>query len=357
MILALAAGCAVAACTSGPATSTTPSASPSQPGRGQGGSTQGTPVGTSGPAAALEQQYQDVVKAVLPSVVQINTSTSTGSGVVYDGNGDIVTNAHVVGAAQTVQVQSSTSDSMLSAKVIGAFTPDDLAVIRVTSGARSLRPAHFGASAGVETGQIVLAMGSPLGLTGTVTQGIISAVGRTVTESSATSGAPTTIANALQTSAAINSGNSGGALVDLAGQVIGIPSAAAQNPGTGNQANGIGFAIPSDTVTNIAGQLIATGKVSSSDRAALGIQARDAVSPSGEPGGVAITSVTPGGPAASAGLQAGDVIIEVNGAQTPSLAALSAELANLKPGDKATVKYLRGGSVDSTEVTLGTLKS
>src|SRR5262249_26170828 len=157
-------------------------------------------------------------------------------------------------------------------------------------------------------------------------------------------GSPTTIANALQTSAAINSGNSGGALVNLAGQVIGIPSAAAQNPGTGNQASGIGFAIPSDTVTNIAGQLIATGPGPRSDRAALGIQARDAVSPSGDPAGVAITSVTPGGPAASAGLRGGDVITEINGAQIPSLAALSAELANLKPGEKVTVKYLRDSS-------------
>ena len=200
-------------------------------------------------------------------------------------------------------------------------------------------------------------MGSPLGLTGTVTQGIISATGRTVTESSASGGTPTTIANALQTSAAINSGNSGGALVNLAGQVIGIPSAAAQNPGTGSQASGIGFAIPSDTVTNIAGQLIATGKVTSSDRAALGIQARDAVTESGQPGGVAITSVTPGGPAASAGLQAGDVIVEINGAQIPDLATLSAELANFKPGEKVTVKYLRGAAVGSTQVTLGTLTS
>jgi S1-C subfamily serine protease len=343
------AACAVTACTGGN------SAGTSSATRGQ--AAQSAPLETPGSATALEDQYQSVVKAVLPSVVQINTSTSTGSGVVYDGKGDIITNAHVVGSAQTMQVLSDTSKSTLQATVIGTFPPDDLAVIRVTSGADTLHPAHFGASSGVTAGLIVMAMGSPLGLTGTVTQGIISALGRTVTEASASGAAPTTIANALQTSAAINSGNSGGALVDLAGQVIGIPTAAAQNPGTGSQAAGIGFAIPSDTVTNIAGQLIATGKVTSSDRAALGIQGKDAVSPSGEPGGVAVTAVTPGGPAEAAGLRPGDVIIEVNGAQTPSLAALSAELANLKPGEKATVKYVRGDSIATTTVTLGSLHS
>jgi S1-C subfamily serine protease len=343
--LALAAAVTVAACTSGSSNSAT-TAGNASPGQAP-----------AGPAAELQDQYQQVVRSVLPSVVQIETSDSTGSGVVYDKSGDIVTNAHVVGTAHTVRVHADTEGNTLEAQVVGTFQPDDLAVIRVTSGASTLPPAHFGESAGIEAGHIVLAMGSPLGLTGTVTQGIISATGRTVSEASATGGTPTTIANALQTSAAINGGNSGGALVDLSGHVIGIPTAAAQNPGTGAQAAGIGFAVPSDTVTNIAGQLIKTGKVENSGRAALGIQGRDAVSPSGEPGGVTIVSLTPGGGAEKAGLHAGDVIIAVNDAQTPSTAALTALLANYKPGDKVTVHYVRGDASGTADVTLGNLSS
>ena len=208
----------------------------------------------SGPANALQRQYEDVIKAVLPSVVQISTSDAQGSGVVYDDEGDIVTNAHVVGAASTVQVTPDVGGAALTAKVVGVYAPDDLAVIRVTSGRGSLRPATFGQSADVVAGQIVLALGSPLGLTGSATQGIISATGRTLIETDPTdSGAVKTlaIAGTLQTSAAINSGNSGGALVTLSGQVIGLPTAAALNAGSGDS-TGIGFAIPSDTVTRIA---------------------------------------------------------------------------------------------------------
>jgi S1-C subfamily serine protease len=180
--------------------------------------------------------------------------------VVYDQVGDIVTNAHVVGKATTVQVLPATGGAALTAKVLGVFAADDLAVVRVTSGAGSLRAATFASSAGVEAGQIVMAMGNPLGLTGSVTQGIISATGRTVAETGTAGGGTTTIFDALQTSAAINGGNSGGALVDLSSQVIGIPTATARDPQAG-PAPGIGFAISSDTVISIAGQLIRTGKV------------------------------------------------------------------------------------------------
>jgi S1-C subfamily serine protease len=216
----------------------------------------------SGPAFALQQQYEAVIKTVLPSVVQVNTDGTTGSGIVYDGKGDIVTNAHVVGDATAVKVlPDGGSESTLRARVLGVFAPEDLAVIRVTSGAGTLHPATFGRSADVAAGQIVMAMGSPLGLTGSVTQGIISATGRRVSEKGVSGGgAPTTIADALQTSAAINAGNSGGALVNLDGRVIGIPTAAARDPEAG-PAPGIGFAIPSDTVTSIASQLISSGKV------------------------------------------------------------------------------------------------
>jgi S1-C subfamily serine protease len=306
----------------------------------------------SGPAAALQQQYEDVIKAVLPSVVQINTSDETGSGVVYDDKGDIVTNAHVVGSASTVQVMSDASGATLTAKVLGVFAADDLAVIRVTSGAGSLHPATWGRSEGVAAGQLVLAVGSPLGLTGSATQGIISATGRTVIEAGLSGTATTTIADALQTSAAINSGNSGGALVTLTGQVIGIPTAAARDSGTAN-APGIGFAIPSDTVTSIAGQLISAGKVTQPGRATLGISARTAVTASGQPSGVAIASLSDGGPADSAGLRAGDVITSVDGSETRSEAQLAALLASLQPGMQVNVTYTQSGFARTAKVTLG----
>lgn len=225
---------------------------------GAGGSpaAAGTPVALgSGPAAALQDQFQAVIKAVLPSVVQINTSSSTGSGVVYDDKGDIVTNAHVVGTARQVGVLGAIGGDTLTAMVLGTDPAQDLAVVRVTSDAGQLHPATFGQSKDVIAGQIVLAMGSPLGLTGSVTQGIISATSRTVTEAASTGGSTTTIEDAIQTSAAINGGNSGGALVDLEGHVIGIPTAAARDPEAGS-APGIGFAIPSDTVTSLVPRLL-----------------------------------------------------------------------------------------------------
>jgi putative serine protease PepD len=310
-------------------------------------------VGT-GPANALQRQYENVIKAVLPSVVQISTSDAQGSGVVYDDRGDVVTNAHVVGTASTVQVTPDAGGGTVTAKVLGVYAPEDLAVIRVTSGAGSLRPATFGRSTSVVAGQIVLAVGSPLGLTGTATQGIISATGRTLIETNATdSGAvkTLTIAGTLQTSAAINSGNSGGALVSLSGQVIGLPTAAELNAPAGDSA-GIGFAIPSDTVTRIAGQLISAGQVAPG-QATLGLSARTAVTSSGHRAGATIASVSAGGPAASAGLRAGDVITSVDGSEIQTQAQLAALLAALKPGMQVGLSYTRSGVAHTASATLG----
>jgi putative serine protease PepD len=305
-------------------------------------------------APALQGQYEDVIKAVLPSVVQISTADAQGSGVVYDDEGDIVTNAHVVGSASTVQVVTDVGGATLTATVLGAYAPDDLAVIRVTTGAGSLHPATFGQSDGVQAGQIVLALGSPLGLTGSATQGIISATGRTLIETIATGGgatATTTIANTLQTSAAINSGNSGGALVGLSGQVIGMPTATALAAGDGN-ATGIGFAIPSDTVTSIARQLISGGRVTNPGRATLGISARTAAASSGQGNGVTIVATTAAGPADAAGLRRGDVITEVEGVPIRSEAQLAALLAALAPGMQLSVTYTRSGRTHTATVTL-----
>lgn len=308
----------------------------------------------SGAASSLEQQYEQVVAQVLPSVVQISTSEGSGSGVVYDTKGDIVTNAHVVGAATTLQVGLASGGKPLAATVVGVFAPDDLAVIRVQAGTGSLHPASFGRSAAVKVGEIVLAMGNPLGLTGTVTDGIVSATGRTVSEGQ---GSSAVLISAIQTSAAINPGNSGGALVNLAGQVIGIPTLAAADPQLGGAAAGIGFAIPSDTVTSIAAQLIASGKVTSSGRASLGITAQTVADASGQPAGVGIVSVSPGGAAARAGIRSGDVITALAGQPTLSLSELQSVLAAHKPGDRVQARTSRDGGIIAVTVTLGTLTS
>jgi putative serine protease PepD len=306
-------------------------------------------------ADSLQADYVQTVQAVLPSVVLIRTSRDLGSGIVFDANGDIVTNNHVVGSAASFQVTPSGSAKSLRATLVGTYPPDDLAVIRV-SDPSGLKPAIFADSSAVVVGEIVLAIGNPLGLTGSVTNGIVSAVGRTVTEPSGTNSPGATLPDTIQTSAAINPGNSGGALVNLADQVIGIPTLAATDQQGGGAAPGIGFAISSNIVKDVASQLVAHGKVTNSHRAALGIRATTVAGPNGQPGGVGIVSVQPGGPAAAAGLTASDIIVAVNGMPTPTASDLTGVLANLSPGQKATVKVQRpDGSTASVSVTLGTL--
>jgi putative serine protease PepD len=307
----------------------------------------------------LQAQYEAVIKAVLPSVVQISTADAQGSGVVYDDEGDIVTNAHVVGGASTVQVTRDVGGGALTAKVVGVYAPDDLAVIRVTSGRASLPPAAFGQSAGVAAGQIVLALGSPLGLTGSATQGIISATGRTLIETNAADSGvikTLTIADTLQTSAAINSGNSGGALVALSGRVIGITTAAALNAAPGDT-TGIGFAIPAGTVTRVARQLISSGRVSAPGQATLGLVAGNAVASARHRDGATIASVSAGGPAAAAGLRAGDVITSVDGSEIQGESQLAALLAALKPGMQIYLGYSRSGVTRAATVTVGASSS
>ena len=296
---------------------------------------------------------------MLPSVVQISTPDSTGSGVVYDSDGDIVTNEHVIGDAKTVTVQESVGNHTLNATVVGKFAPDDLAVIRVTSDAGELKPARFANSADTQIGEIVLAMGNPLGLTDSVTQGIISATGRTVGASEG-NGGQALITAAIQTSAAINPGNSGGALVNLDDQVVGIPTLAARLPDQGGAAPGIGFAIPSDTVRNIADQLIKSGQVTTSDRASLGITAQTAANESGQPAGVAVRqrrrrrqrgSGRASGRATSSSPS--------TSADVTSLEQFELMLSELKPGTKVTIRYTRGrgGTAYSGTATLGSLGS
>jgi putative serine protease PepD len=342
------------ACTDAPTSSgaaTPPSAAvgSSSPSSSASASVPGTGAG-----AQLENTYQQVIKKVLPSVVEIRTQQALGSGVVYDNQGDIVTNAHVVGTATSFQVQLSGRANPVSATLRGVYDASDLAVIKLDN-ADGVQPASFGHSADLQVGDIVLAMGNPLGLSSSVTNGIISALGRTVSEPQGQGSPGATIPNAIQTSAPINPGNSGGALVDLNAQVVGIPTLAAVDPESGGAAPGIGFAISSDTVRRVATQLIATGKVTNSGRAALGVRVTTVTNPEG----VGVFSVTPGGPADKAGIKAGDVIVSVAGQPTSDTQALATVLANLHVGQKVTVGLLRNGAQSTTtvQVTLGQLTS
>jgi putative serine protease PepD len=314
------------------------------------------PVATgAGSALGLQQAYVSIIRRVLPSVVEIKTASGLGSGIIFDSAGDIVTNAHVVGDATSFQVFLSGSVLPLSATLKGTYPPDDLAVIKVT-GAAHLAPAHFADSSKLAVGEIVLAMGNPLGLASSATDGIISAIGRTVSEPATSGSVGAVLPDAIQTSAAINPGNSGGALVDLTGHVVGIPTLAAADPQLGGAAAGIGFAIPSDIVTDIARQIIRTGHVTSSHRAALGVSVQTVAGPDGQPAGVGVVAVTPDGPSAKAGLRPGDVIIAIGGTATPDTEALASVLAGLRPDQRVPVSAVKAdGSKATFQVTLGQL--
>jgi S1-C subfamily serine protease len=310
-----------------------------------------TSTGVKGPGP---DSYASVVRQVLPSVVLIRTENGLGSGVVLDTKGNIVTNAHVAGDATKFQVQVAGDTAPRSARLVGTYPPDDLAVIRADDPS-GLQPATFGDSGKVQAGDVVLAIGNPLGLSGSVTQGIISATDRAVTEP-ATDGSPAaTLPGAIQTSAPINPGNSGGALVSTSGQVVGIPTLAAGSPQGGGQAQGIGFAIPSNLARDIATQIIDTGHVTNSHRAAIGAEVATVLGPDGAAGGVGVVAVTNGGGAERAGLRAGDVITAVGGAQTTDTTVLSQALAAAKPGDTVTVTISRDGQNRTVQVTLGEL--
>lgn len=305
-------------------------------------------------AQAVPSSYADVVRRVLPSVVLIRTSTGLGSGVVLDGEGHIVTNAHVAGNATSFHVQLADDPQPRPARLVGAYPAGDLAVIRAEDPS-GLKPASFGDSDKAQAGDVVLAVGNPLGLSSSVTEGIVSATGRAVTESATPRSPGTVLPDAIQTSAPINPGNSGGALVNSTGQVIGIPTLAAASPQSGTQAQGIGFAIPSNSARDIAGQLITSGHVTHTHRAAIGAQVATVTSPDGTLAGAGIVAVTSGGPADQAGLRAGDVISSLAGMPTPDTTALAQALAVKRPGEAITLTITRDARDLIVRVTLGEL--
>jgi len=300
----------------------------------------GQAASAQGPGAALQAQYVAVVRRVTPSVVQVESSGGLGSGVVFDDAGHIVTNAHVVGSQNQFTVTLA-NGRRHQARLVGSFPAGDLAVVKVDVG--GLRPLPLASSSKLRVGHIVLALGSPLGLQSSVTEGIVSAR-RTVTEPDGA-----TIPLAVQTSAPINPGNSGGALVDLRGRLVGIPTLVAGSS-IGGQAAGIGFAIPSDTVRDIASQLVRYGRVVNSHRPFLGVQVSDTV----EGDGVYVAEVNPGGPAARAGIRTGDIITAIAGKETRTTSDLSAVLAAFRPGQTVRVALRRAsGGVATVQVTLG----
>ena len=294
-----------------------------------------------------------IAQRVLPSVVSISTRSisggGTGSGFVIDSNGYILTNNHVISkAAQTGgSIQVSLSDgSFYSAKVIGRDASYDLAVLKIT--ASGLKALQFGDSDAIAVGDLVIAIGSPLGLTGTVTTGIISAKNRAVTAGESNS--ESSFINALQTDAAINPGNSGGPLVDATGAVIGVNSAIA-SLGTTSQLGsiGLGFAIPINQARKTADQLIKNGVAT---YPVIGVSLNMNYTENGAQVSTSGRGILPGSPAEKAGLRGGDVIIEIDGKEIYSPEELIVSVRAKNVGDRVTLGFLRGGNKKSVTLTL-----
>ena len=301
-----------------------------------------------------------------PSVVTIyvtgSSASGSGSGVVLSADGYVLTNNHVVtldSSTDQVTVQVRTADGTLyDATVVGTDPTSDLAVVKLTD-ASKLTPATFADSDEVQVGDLAVAIGAPLGLSNTVTDGIVSATNRAVQTGSTEN--DSTVIDAIQTDAAINPGNSGGALVDAAGEVIGINSAIAtvatsDVPGQESSQSGnigVGFAIPGNTAKRIAEEIVQNG---SATHAQLGVTARTAAASadSAVGTGAQVVTVQDGSPAADAGLAAGDVITAVGDRAITSSTELTAAIRNSQPGAAVTLTVRRGTGSSTVDVTLAT---
>lgn len=309
----------------------------------------------------IEAVREAAIAKVKPAVVQVNTPSGLGSGVIIDKRGYIVTNNHVVANAQAIQVVLS-DGTKLTAQLTGTDPADDLAVLKINP-PDHMTVATLGDSSKLSVGQEVLAIGNPLGINQTVTQGIISALGRTVTEPASQTSGGASIPNAIQTDASINPGNSGGALIDLQGNLVGIPTLTAIDPEFNAPASGVGFAIPSNRVNLVVPQIINSGKVTHTGRAALGVEVATVDATMAQQDnlsvdhGLLIAQVQSGGAASKAGLQAGDVIVQVDNQDVTDTSSLADVLANKNPGDKVSVKIYRGNQQQTVTITLGELQA
>ncbi len=319
--------------------------------------------------SAPDEPLSKAAAAVLPSVVSItfesNLGAGEGSGVIISSDGEILTNNHVVvGAVNGGTLTVTFSDgSKADARILGRDPATDLAVIKA-EGVSGLTPATLGSSADLHVGDTVLAIGSPLGLEGSVSAGIVSALDRSITLSNdepqspfgndgQSQASPSAVIDAIQTDAAINPGNSGGALINTDGEVVGINTAIASlagGGGVGSQSGniGVGFAIPIDSARSIAKQLVDKGEAT---HAFLGVRIADAESG----GGAVVAEVTEGQPAAKAGLEQGDVITRVDDTKITSGSDLTSAIRSHQPGDKVKITYARNGDEKTAEVTLGEL--
>jgi putative serine protease PepD len=283
-----------------------------------------------------------VAQKLNPSIVRIDTTQAgpfgqvgqgTGSGVIFSSDGYILTNNHVIAGATGIEVTLSTGETMTATLVGTAAPSDDIAVVKVTK--TGLPAATFGSISDLTVGDLAVAIGSPFGLQGSVTAGVISALHRNIdlgTES---------LTDAIQTDAPINPGNSGGALADGRGNVVGINTAILGSSGN----VGVGFAIPIDIARRDARQIIETGHAS---RPFLGISGENLP----DNGGARIIQVVPDGPAAAAGLRAGDVVVAVDGTSVASMDALIASLASHDSGDQVRLTYTRNGTRHTATATL-----
>jgi putative serine protease PepD len=302
------------------------------------------PAATRSTTTTLTQLYKNVA----PGVVDITVTSSGGSGIagsaqaegsgfVIDTGGDIVTNQHVVAGATSIKVRFQ-DGTVEKATLVGTDPSTDVAVIKVSGDSSLLHPLTFGNSSSLLVGDEVAAIGSPFGLPESMTSGIVSAVNRTITAPNKFS-----ISGSIQTDAAINHGNSGGPLLNMSGQVIGV-NAQIESDSGGN--DGVGFAIPSDAVKSVANTLIAGQTV---QHAYLGVQVGDSSSGSG----AQVTTVKADTPASKAGLKAGDVITAIDGATVANADDLTAKVNAHKPNQKVTLTVTRNGKSLSIDVTLG----
>jgi putative serine protease PepD len=326
-------------------------------------------LGASAGGSASIQRAPDSVSAVarkiLPSVVSVIVKTSsggdTGSGIVLSRSGYILTNNHVVAAAS--QSGSSLSvilpdQSQTRATIVGhPDTVNDLAVIKI-GGSHRLQPASLGDSSQLRVGDSVVAVGSPLGLAGTVTSGIVSALNRPV-QAGGEAGLPEDVIDAIQTDAAINPGNSGGPLVDSSGAVVGVNSAIASLSASsldGQQSGsiGLGFAIPIDQAKRIAAEIINQGFAT---HAVIGVALDTQYNGSGARIALSPNAVTSGGPAAHAGLRAGDIIVAADGQKITSADGLIVAIRRHAPGQTLSLTYRRGSHSASVSLVLGSARS